>query len=65
MNESEIGKSTGQQATDRSEHAAAHLLIRVQPIDKESIDANAIELLDLSRDFEGEYDGWEAQVVTQ
>lgn len=40
-------------------------LVRVQPIDKESIDATAIQLLDLSQGFEGEYDGWETRVVTQ
>ncbi|MGD0631633.1 MAG: DUF695 domain-containing protein [Terracidiphilus sp.] len=38
---------------------------RTQPIDQRSIDATVIELLNISRRFDGEYDGWETPVVTQ
>jgi regulator of RNase E activity RraB len=38
---------------------------RKQPIDQNSIDKTVIELLNLSRKFGGDYDGWETPVVTQ
>jgi len=38
---------------------------RTQPIDQKSIDRTVIELLKLSRKFDGEYDGWETPVVAQ
>jgi|SRR5882672_1169021 len=38
---------------------------RVQSIEQSSIDRTVIELLNLSRRFDGEYDGWETPIVTQ
>jgi uncharacterized protein (TIGR01619 family) len=38
---------------------------RTQSIEQNSIDRTVLELLNLSRHFDGEYDGWETPVVTQ
>lgn len=38
---------------------------RIQPIDPSSIDNTVLVLLDLCQRFGGEYDGWEAPVITQ
>jgi uncharacterized protein (TIGR01619 family) len=38
---------------------------RTQSIEQRAIDATVIELLQLSRRFDGEYDGWETPIVTQ
>ncbi len=38
---------------------------RTQSIEQSSIDHTVIELLKLSRRFDGEYDGWETPIVTQ
>jgi uncharacterized protein (TIGR01619 family) len=38
---------------------------RKQAIDQNSIDKTVIELLNLSKEFGGDYDGWETPVVTQ
>jgi uncharacterized protein (TIGR01619 family) len=38
---------------------------RTQSVDQNSIDSTVIELLNFSRRFDGEYDGWETPVVTQ
>lgn len=41
------------------------VVARTQSIEKASIDSTVVELLHLSKQFEGEYDGWETPVVTQ
>jgi uncharacterized protein (TIGR01619 family) len=41
------------------------VVARTQSIEQESIDRTVIELLNLSRRFDGDYDGWETPVVTQ
>lgn len=41
------------------------VVARTQSIEQESIDRTVIELLRLSRRFDGDYDGWETPVVTQ
>ena len=41
------------------------VLARTQSIEQESVDRTVIELLNLTRRFDGEYDGWETPVVTQ
>jgi uncharacterized protein (TIGR01619 family) len=38
---------------------------RTQSVEQEVIDETVIQLLHLSQEFDGEYDGWETQVVTQ
>ena len=38
---------------------------RTQSIEQESIDRTVVELLDLTRRFDGEYDGWDTRIVTQ
>jgi regulator of RNase E activity RraB len=38
---------------------------RTQSIEQSSIDGTVIELLNLSRRFDGEYDGWETPIMTQ
>jgi len=40
------------------------VLARTQSVEQESIDRTVIELLHLSRRFDGDYDGWETPVVT-
>lgn len=40
-------------------------LARNQAVDQESIDSTVFELLRLSQQFDGEYDGWETQATTQ
>ena len=37
---------------------------RTQSIEQGSIDRTVVELLNLSRRFDGEYDGWETPIVT-
>jgi regulator of RNase E activity RraB len=41
------------------------VVARTQSIDQESIDRTVIELLNLTKRFDGDYDGWETPVVTQ
>lgn len=41
------------------------VLARTQSVEQNSIDATVIELLHLSRRFDGEYDGWETPVIMQ
>jgi hypothetical protein len=41
------------------------VLARTQSVEQNSIDATVIELVRLSRCFDGEYDGWETPVVMQ
>jgi uncharacterized protein (TIGR01619 family) len=41
------------------------VVARTQSIEQEAIDRTVIELLNLSRRFDGDYDGWETPVVTQ
>ena len=38
---------------------------RTQPVAQEAIDATVMELLQLTEQFEGEYDGWETRVIMQ
>lgn len=40
-------------------------VIRTQPVGPDAIDETVMELLRLTEQFEGEYDGWETQVITQ
>lgn len=40
-------------------------VIRNQPVEQALINATVCELVSLTEQFEGEYDGWETQVVTQ
>jgi regulator of RNase E activity RraB len=41
------------------------VVARTQSIEQNSIDRTVIELLNLSRRFDGDYDGWETPIVTQ
>jgi regulator of RNase E activity RraB len=41
------------------------VVARTQSIEQHSIDRTVIELLNLSRRFDGDYDGWETPIVTQ
>jgi regulator of RNase E activity RraB len=41
------------------------VVARTQSIEQDSIDRTVIELLNLSRRFDGDYDGWETPIVTQ
>jgi hypothetical protein len=41
------------------------VVARTQPIEQNSIDRTVIELLNLSRRFDGDYDGWETPIVAQ
>ncbi len=41
------------------------IVARIQSVEQNLIDATTIELLRLAGRFEGEYDGWETQVMTQ
>jgi uncharacterized protein (TIGR01619 family) len=40
-------------------------IVRRQPVEQGLIDSTVIELVKLSKRFEGDYDGWETLVVTQ
>jgi len=40
-------------------------IVRTQAVEQAIIDATVIELLNLTRQFRGEYDGWETPVITQ
>jgi uncharacterized protein (TIGR01619 family) len=40
-------------------------VMRAQPDGQNMMDATVVELVQLTEQFEGEYDGWETQVVTQ
>ena len=40
-------------------------VVRNQPLEQVLVDATVIELLHLSRQFLGEYDGWETPLITQ
>ena len=40
-------------------------VIRTQAVEQAQIDATVVELLHLTRQFQGEYDGWETPLVTQ
>jgi len=40
-------------------------VVRVQPIDQVAIDGTVLELQILAQNFNGDYDGWEAPVITQ
>ena len=41
------------------------VLARTQSVEQKSIDRTVLELLNLTRRFDGDYDGWETRVVTQ
>jgi uncharacterized protein (TIGR01619 family) len=59
------GFTLATEKTSDGKHPFAISVIRTQPIDQGSIDSTVIELLNLSREFGGEYDGWETPLVTQ
>ncbi len=40
-------------------------VMRAQPVEQNLIDATVSELVQLAEQFDGEYDGWETQVITQ
>jgi uncharacterized protein (TIGR01619 family) len=40
-------------------------VVRTQAVEQALIDATVIELLHLTRQFQGEYDGWETPLITQ
>ena len=39
--------------------------MRAQPVEQNMINATVAELVRLTEQFKGEYDGWETQIVTQ
>jgi len=41
------------------------VVARAQPVEQASIDRTVIELFHFAKRFDGEYDGWETQVITQ
>jgi uncharacterized protein (TIGR01619 family) len=41
------------------------VVARSQPVDQKCIDETTIELVRLAQRFDGDYDGWETQVITQ
>jgi len=41
------------------------VVARTQSIEQETIDHTVLELLNLARRFDGDYDGWETPIVTQ
>ncbi len=53
------------ETTSKSELPFAISVVCVQPIDQISIDTTVLELMNLCQNFGGDYDGWEAPVITQ
>ena len=53
------------ESTSKGDSPFGIVVARNQSIEQASIDHTVIELLHLSKRFDGEYDGWETPVVTQ
>jgi regulator of RNase E activity RraB len=53
------------ESSSKGELTFGIVVARTQSIEQNSIDRTVIELLNLSRRFDGDYDGWETPVVTQ
>jgi uncharacterized protein (TIGR01619 family) len=53
------------ESTSKADLPFGIVVARTQSIEQESIDHTVLELLHLSRRFDGDYDGWETPVVTQ
>jgi hypothetical protein len=62
---SDAGFKIASETTSEAALPFAISVVRAQPIDQQSINNTALELLSLCRNTGGEYDGWEAPVITQ
>jgi regulator of RNase E activity RraB len=60
-----VGYRIVSESTCEGERPFGLSIARSQSVEPHSIDAAAIELLHMADGFDGEYDGWETQVITQ
>jgi hypothetical protein len=60
-----VGFRAASESISKADLPFGIVIARTQSIEQKSIDSTVIELLHLSRRFDGDYDGWETPVVTQ
>jgi uncharacterized protein (TIGR01619 family) len=60
-----VGFRAASESISKADLPFGIVIARTQSIEQESIDHTVLELLHLSRRFDGDYDGWETPVVTQ
>jgi uncharacterized protein (TIGR01619 family) len=61
----EAGFSIVSESRAKADRPFGISIVRTQPVEQALIDATVIELLRLTQQFQGEYDGWETPVITQ